>query len=92
MRCSVKTFPVDLVSLYDSHCFDFNIFFICHNLVIEARIFFLNFRLNHAETESTPEARSIRVETYVTTASFHYLFYYRQAQAYAFMILLRRPM
>ena len=57
-----------------------------------ARIFFLNFRLNHAETESAPEARSIRVETYLATASLHYLFYNRQTQAYAFMILMRRPM
>ena len=56
------------------------------------RVFFLTFCLNHAETESASETQSIRVETYVATASLHYLFYYRQAQAYAFMVLLRRPM
>ena len=57
-----------------------------------ARIFFLNLCLNHTETESASEAQSIRVETYVATASLHYLFYNHQAQAYAFMILMRCPM
>ena len=51
----------------------------------------LYFILNHAETESASEARSIRVEAYVTTASLHYLFYDCQAQAYAFIILMRCP-
>ena len=56
------------------------------------RVFFLTFCWNHAETESASETQTIRVETYVATASLHYLFYNRQTQAYAFMILMRRPM
>ena len=56
------------------------------------RVFFLCFFLDHAETESASEARSIRMETNVATASLHYLFYNRQTQAYAFIILMRRPM